>query len=79
VSGSIDARDITLTEDSSFTTVSGNVDVRLNSAVEDLRFDLSSVSGRIVVGNIRTNKGLRMGSYGALVRGKTVSGALIFK
>jgi DUF4097 and DUF4098 domain-containing protein YvlB len=79
VSGGISGRDISFTEDSSFTSVSGTIDMRMTTSVEDLQFDLSSVSGRIIVGNIRANRGLRMGSYGVLIHAKTVSGALIFK
>ena len=79
VSGAIEGRGLDLKEDSSFATVSGNVDVRLIAPLESLRFDLRSLSGRIVVGNIRAERGLKMGTDGALVRGHSVSGALIFK
>jgi hypothetical protein len=79
VTGAISGRDISFTEDASFTTVSGNIDMRMTTSVEDLQFDLTSLSGRIIVGNIRANRGLRMGSYGVLIRGKSVSGALMFR
>ena len=79
VSGGIDGRGLLLSEESSFSTVSGDVDVRLDSDLDDLRFDLRSLSGRIVVGTVRAERGLRMGTGGALVRGQSVSGALIFR
>ena len=79
VSGSIEGRNLSLTEDSSFSTVSGNVDIGLDTALDDLRFDLSSLSGRIVVGNIKAIKGLRMGTGGAMVRAHSVSGSLSFQ
>jgi hypothetical protein len=79
VSGGIEGRAISLAEDSSFSSVSGNIDMRLENAPDDVRFNLSSLSGRIIVGNIRAAKGLRMGMGRTLVRGQTVSGSLIFR
>jgi DUF4097 and DUF4098 domain-containing protein YvlB len=79
VSGSIEGRRLSLQEDSSFSTISGDVVVRLDAPLDTLRFDLRSLSGRIVVGNIRAERGLRMGMAGALVRGHSVSGALTFQ
>lgn len=79
VSGAIEGRGLDLEEDSSFSTISGNVDIGLEAPLDSLRFDLRSLSGRIVVGNIRAERGLRMGTSGALVRGHSVSGALIFR
>jgi hypothetical protein len=79
VSGAISGRGLVLEEGSSFSTISGNVDVRLDMPLETVRFDLRSLSGRIVVGSVRAERGLRMGTDGALVRGQSVSGALIFR
>jgi hypothetical protein len=79
VSGAIEGRDLSLTEDSSFSTVSGNIDIGLESGTDDLRFDLSSLSGRIIVGNIKAIRGLRMGTGGVLVRARSVSGSLSFQ
>jgi hypothetical protein len=79
VSGSIEGRNVSLTEDSSFSTVSGNIDVELASAIDNLAFDLSSQSGRIVVGSIKAVRGLRMGEGGTLVRAHSVSGSLSFQ
>lgn len=79
VSGAITGWDIALTGDSSFSTISGNVELSLDTAIDDLCFDLSTLSGRIVVGNIRAERGLRMGFGGTSVRGHSVSGSLIFR
>ena len=79
VSGAIEGRGLTLEEDSSFSTVSGDVEIRLDAPLDALRFDLRSLSGRIIVGNIRAERGLKMGTAGARVRGHSVSGALIFR
>jgi DUF4097 and DUF4098 domain-containing protein YvlB len=79
ISGAIQGRALTLEEDSSFSTISGDVDIRLEAPLDTLRFDLRSLSGRIVVGNVRAERGLRMGTAGTLVRGHSVSGALIFR
>jgi hypothetical protein len=53
--------------------------VRFDTPLEDLRFDLSTLSGRIVVGAIRAEKGLRMGNGRVLVRGHTVSGSQSYR
>jgi hypothetical protein len=79
VSGAIEGRGLAIEEDSSFSTISGNINIRLDTPLDTLRFDLRSLSGRIVVGTVRAEKGLRMGADGALVRGQSVSGALIFR
>jgi hypothetical protein len=79
ISGSIQGKRLALTDNSSFTSVSGSVDVRLDSPLDDFRFDLSTLSGRVVIGSIRAEKGLRLGSGGVLIKGHTVSGSLIFR
>ena len=79
VSGAITGWDVALTGDSSFSTISGNVALRLDTAIEDLCFDLSTLSGRIVVGKIRAERGLRMGFGGPSIRGHSISGSLIFR
>ncbi|MGA2975618.1 MAG: DUF4097 family beta strand repeat-containing protein [Spirochaetia bacterium] len=79
VSGSIKGRGIAFTEDSAFSTVSGNVDIRVDSSLDDIRFDLSSVSGPLVVGGISAQRGLRMGFGDVSIRAHTVSGSLIFQ
>ena len=79
ISGAITGWDVGLTGDSSFSTISGNVELRLDTEIADLCFDLSTLSGRIVAGNIRAQKGLRMGFGRTTVRGHSVSGSLIFR
>jgi hypothetical protein len=79
VSGRIAGRRVNLTADSSFFSVSGDIEIGLTPALEALAFDLSSVSGRITVGEIRAEKGLRMGFGSTRVRGQTISGALSFQ
>ncbi len=79
ISGSIEGKRLALTDNSSFSSVSGSVNVRLDSPLDDFRFDLSTVSGRVVVGSIRAEKGLHMGEGDVLIQGHTVSGALIFR
>jgi hypothetical protein len=53
--------------------------IQMGGTFDDLRFDLSTLSGRIVVGNIRAEKGLRMGFGRTSVRGHSVSGSLILR
>ena len=79
VSGTIRAKALKLIADSSFSSVSGDIDVELDPDVESLSYDLKSVSGSITVGSLRAERGLRMGFYGPLVRGHTTSGALSFR
>jgi DUF4097 and DUF4098 domain-containing protein YvlB len=79
VSGRITGRGLRLTADSSFSSVSGSIDVELETGLETLGFDLRSVAGSITVGEIRTVRGLRMGFGKTLVRGRTVSGAMSFQ
>jgi hypothetical protein len=78
ISGSIQGDRIRLLRDSSFASVSGRVVIHPTTPLERLRFDLSSLSGRIEVGSIGASRGLRMGFGGPLVKAHTVSGALIF-
>jgi hypothetical protein len=79
VSGSITGRGLHLTDDSAFSSISGSIEVELDSALEDLGFDLHSVSGSITVGAIRAERGLRMGFGRTLVRGHTISGSMSFQ
>ena len=75
VSGSIQADHIKLTDDSQFRTVSGDIRVDLDNDLNDLRYDLSTVSGRLTVGSVRASRGLQMGDGSLLLRGETVSGS----
>jgi Putative adhesin len=79
VSGSIEGKRLAVTGNSSFNSVSGSVTVRLDESLDDFRFDLATVSGRVSVGTIRAERGLRMGDGDILIQGHTVSGALLFR
>jgi hypothetical protein len=79
VSGAVIGDDLSLLDDSTFSTVSGRIDIHPATPLEALRFDLSSISGRLVVGTIGASKGLRMGFFGPLVRAQSVSGSLTFR
>ena len=79
VSGAIEGRDVSFTDDSSFSSVSGTIDILCKDDPDSLRFDLSSVSGKIVVDGVRAKKGLRMGFGTIRIRGDTVSGSLTFR
>jgi len=79
ISGSTEGREVSFDETSSFSTVSGSVDLKIGPALDDYRFDLSTVSGAIVVGKIRAERGLRMGFGNTTIRAHTVSGSLNFQ
>jgi DUF4097 and DUF4098 domain-containing protein YvlB len=79
VSGRIRGTHVLLTSDSEISTVSGDVVMRLDSDLEDLRFDLTSLSGTIRVGTVKTHRGLHMGFGEIQVKGHTVSGSILFQ
>lgn len=79
VSGAIDCQGIRLDSDSSLGTTSGAISVLFTGGIDGYSFDLSSVSGALVVGNIRAGKGLKMGTGPVHVRGETVSGAQVYR
>ncbi len=79
VSGAIDCQGIRLDSDSSLETTSGAISVVFTGGLGNYNFELDSVSGAIVVGTIRTDKGLRMGTGPVRVRGQTVSGAQVYR
>jgi hypothetical protein len=79
VSGAIECQGIKLNADSSLSTTSGAISVHFTGGLDDYTFDLSSVSGSLVVGNIRAGKGLRMGTGPVSVHGVTVSGAQVYR
>ena len=68
-----------LAGDSNLTSTSGAITVRFSSAIEDYRFELSSVSGSLAVGSIMAQKGLRVGTGAVRVRGETVSGSQSYR
>lgn len=79
ISGPITGEGIGLLGDSTFSSVSGRVEIMTHSPLDMLRFDISTVSGRINVGTIGAAKGLRMGFIGPMIRASTVSGSVSFR
>ncbi len=79
VSGSIDGDQITLTQDSRFKTVSGDIRINLGNSLDELRYDLSTVSGGLTVGSVRASRGLQMGNGELTLRGETVSGSQVYR
>jgi hypothetical protein len=79
ISGPILGEGIDLLGDSTFSSVSGRVEIRTDSPLDMLRFDVTTVSGRIIVGTIGASKGLRMGFLGPLIRASSVSGSVLFR
>jgi hypothetical protein len=79
VSGDIDAEDILLDREGLFKTVSGDISVNLRNNLEEMRYDLSTVSGLMTVGTLRAARGLRMGSGPVLLRGETISGSQSYR
>lgn len=79
VSGSISGRRVTLTDDSDFSSTSGSIDIGIDTPLEDIRFDLSTVSGRLTVGTLRAARGLRTGSGAVTIRGSTISGSQAYR
>lgn len=76
VSGSTIGHGVTPRESSGFSSVSGSIELKFDASLDDYRFDLSTVSGGIVVGKIRAERGLRMGFGGITIRAHTVSGSI---
>ncbi len=79
VSGNIDADDVLLEREGSFKTVSGNISVRLRNELDQMRFELSTVSGELTIGTVSAARGLRMGSGPVLLRGETISGSQSYR
>lgn len=79
VSGRIRGERVRLTGDSTFSTVSGDINVGLDTPLDDLRFDLRTISGIVRVGNLRTHRGLHMGFGDVVVTGSSISGSIRFE
>jgi hypothetical protein len=79
VSGRIEGRRLLLSDYCELSSVSGSIDIGVLSGLENIGFDLRSVSGSIRVGTIRTEHGLRMGFGRTLVRARTISGSVSFQ
>jgi len=79
VSGAIRGVALEPTANASFNSVSGSIDVSFATPLEDLRFDLSSVSGSITADRVRAARGLRMGEGDVVVIGRTISGSQVYR
>lgn len=77
-SGSIRGEGIQLTADAAFRSASGSIRVDLDNAMDDLRYDLSTASGRLSFGNVSGGTHLSGGSGRFLVTGRTASGSQEF-
>jgi DUF4097 and DUF4098 domain-containing protein YvlB len=79
VSGHITGTRIRLTADSLFKSISGDIRIDLDNALDSLRYDLSTVSGGLTVGSVRAARGLQMGNGDLTLRGDTVSGSQSYR
>jgi hypothetical protein len=77
-SGSISGERIQLTADATFRSASGSITVDLDNAMDDLRYDLSTASGRLSFGNVSGGNQISGGSGRFLVTGRTASGSQEF-
>jgi DUF4097 and DUF4098 domain-containing protein YvlB len=79
ISGDITGERLLLRLDSLFKTVSGDIDVDLENALDELHYDLSTVSGDLVVGGVRSSRGLQMGNGSLMLKGESVSGSQTYR
>lgn len=78
-SGQLVGNEITLTQNSSFQTRSGSIEMHLKNPINDLSFDLTSRSGRLKVGEqFETYKKFIHNKGGLKITGNTSSGNLNF-
>jgi hypothetical protein len=79
VSGDIHGDTILLESSSNFKTVSGDIDIDLENPLDELRYDLSTVSGRLTVGSVGVTRGLQMGSGSLTLKGESASGSQTYR
>lgn len=80
VSGDILGNRVLVTDDSDFETVSGGIDIDFVNPLSDLSFDLSTLSGRLSVGDSASNRGkLNIQGGSIKITGKTFSGGQEYK
>lgn len=77
-SGSITGEGVQLTADATFRTASGAIRVDLDNAMDDLRYDLSTASGRIRFGDVSGGKQLKGGTGRFLIEARSASGSQEF-
>jgi DUF4097 and DUF4098 domain-containing protein YvlB len=74
ISGSINGKELMITDHSMFKNASGHIEVMLNNDPESLRFDLSTLSGRLEVYGEQSEKQMQWGKGSVLVTGTSTSG-----
>ncbi len=79
ISGDIRGEKLLLEESAKFKTVSGDIDIDLENALDELRYVLSTVSGRLKVGSISATRGLEMGNGALALKGESVSGSQTYR
>ena len=79
ISGDIRGDDLLLEQSSNFKTVSGDIDLDLENALDELHYVLSTVSGRLKVGSISATRGLEMGNSPLTLKGESVSGSQTYR
>lgn len=78
-SGDITGKYVNIDRDCFFKSVSGDIEIDFENSLDELGFDISSVSGSLTVGDIRTEKSLRIGNNGFVIKGKSTSGDQIYR
>ncbi len=73
-SGDLAGISVALTGDSSFTTLSGSIDMTFENSEDELSFDLDAGSGEIRVGDTHGANRMIIGTGGIEVRGRSESG-----
>ncbi len=79
ISGDQKGNMIMLTDQSSFSSISGGITMDLSNQIEALNFDLKSKSGKLTVGETRADDRLVINGGGIIVKGSSTSGNQIFR
>lgn len=79
ISGAIRGENLLLEKSSDFKTVSGDILLDLENALDELRYELSTVSGRLKVGSVSATRGLEMGTSALVLKGESVSGSQTYR
>lgn len=79
-SGDIKGEKVIVTEDSALETASGSIHVDFATSLEDLSFDLTSLSGELSVGDSASERGrLKVGGGRIDIKGSTLSGSQSYR
>ena len=79
VSGTIRGEHVELLGDSSFSTASGTIALELVNDVDDLNFDLRSVSGSLQAGEHKGKRDLVIERGGLEIKGNSISGSQAYR